>query len=182
MRRDTLVLLGLGSVGAALLLGRRGGSSSGRSIVLGPPVEVKGTPTVTPHGYFGAPRTGPPAHAHQGIDLAAPPGSHVLAVGDGVIVQTNPGLGKIVRKLRLDVRGAWDLYHRRVDAVVYADLGKPLVQPGDRVRKGDPIALVWEHGFVHFAVKEFRPGGEIFFDPKEAGFLYRLSSTGPEVA
>jgi hypothetical protein len=40
----------------------------------------------------------------------------------------------------------------------------PLVQPGDRVRKGDPIALVWEHDFVHFAVKELRPSGEIFFD------------------
>jgi hypothetical protein len=106
----------------------------------------------------------------------------VLAVGDGVIVKTDPGLGKVVRKLNLDVRGAWDLNHRRVDAIVYADLGKPLVQPGDRVRKGDPIALVWEHGFVHFAVKERRPSGEIFFDPKDAGFVYRLSSSGPEVA
>jgi murein DD-endopeptidase MepM/ murein hydrolase activator NlpD len=119
---------------------------------------------------------------HQGTDLAAPPGSHVLAVGDGVIVRTDPGLGKIVRKLRLDVPGAWGLGHRRVNAVVYADLGTPLVQPGDRVRKGDSIALVDKAGFVHFAVKETRPSGEIFFDPKEAGFAYRLSSSGLEVA
>ncbi|MCU1281248.1 MAG: hypothetical protein JWM53_4794, partial [bacterium] len=150
-------------------------STSTGSYLLGAPVEAKSAPTVTPHGYFGARRTGPPAHAHQGVDLAAPAGSHVLAVGDGVIVRTDPGLGKIVRKLRLDIPGGWDFSHRRVDAVVYADLGAPLVQPGDRVRKGDPIALVDKSGFVHFAAKESRPSGEVFFDPKEAGFVYRLS-------
>jgi hypothetical protein len=46
-----------------------------------------------------------------------------------VIVRTDPGLGKIVRKFRLDVPGAWDFAHRRVDAVLYADLGTPLVRP-----------------------------------------------------
>jgi murein DD-endopeptidase MepM/ murein hydrolase activator NlpD len=63
----------------------------------------------------------------------------------------------------------------RVGAVVYADLGTPLVQPGDRVRRGDRIALVDRTGFFHFAVKELRPGGEVFFDPKAAGFPYRAS-------
>jgi murein DD-endopeptidase MepM/ murein hydrolase activator NlpD len=151
------------------------------SILLGAPVEVGGPPQVTPHGYFGAPRAGPPVHTHQGIDLAASVGSHVLAVGDGVIVRTDPGLGKTVRKLRLARRGSWDLNHRRVDAVVYADLGTPLVQPGDQVRKGDSIALVDKAGFVHFAVKEVQPSGEVFFDPKEAGFIYRATA-GPAVA
>jgi hypothetical protein len=42
------------------------------------------------------------------------------------------------------------------------------------VRKGDPIALIDEAGFVHFAVKEARPSGEVFFDPKQAGFAYRV--------
>jgi murein DD-endopeptidase MepM/ murein hydrolase activator NlpD len=115
------------------------------------------------------------------VDLAAAPGSKVLAVGDGVIVATEPGLGKVVRKLRLDVPGAWGFGWRHVNAIVYADLGKPLVEPGQRVRKGDPIALVWSHGFVHLAVKEARPGGEVFFDPAEAGFAYR-PPTGAEVA
>jgi murein DD-endopeptidase MepM/ murein hydrolase activator NlpD len=161
------------------LAARKRDSAAG-SIILGSPVEGGGALVVTPHGYFGAPRAGPPRHSHQGIDLVAPPGSHVLAVGDGVIVKTDPGIGKVVRKLNLDVRGAWDLHHRRVDAIVYADLGKPLVNPGERVRKGDPIALVWEHGFVHFAGKELRPTGEIFFDPKQAGLIYRLSSSAPE--
>jgi murein DD-endopeptidase MepM/ murein hydrolase activator NlpD len=179
MKRETWTWIGLGSLGALLLLGRKQAPSGG-SLILGSPVEANGPPKVTPRGYFGAPRAGPPAHTHQGVDLAALPGSHVLAIGDGVIIKTDPGLGKVVRKLRLDLPGAWDLNHRRVDAVVYADLGTPLVQPGDRVRKGDPIALVWNQGFVHFAVKEFRRSGEVFFDPKEAGFSYRL--TGLEVA
>lgn len=181
MKRDTWAWIALGSVGALFLLRRKHPSASG-TVILGSPVEVSGPPTVTPHGYFGAPRAGPPRHSHQGTDLAAPPGSHVLAVGDGEIIKTDPGLGKIVRKLRLDVPGAWDLNHRHVDAVVYADLGKPLVQPGDRVRKGDPIALVDRPGFVHFAVKEVRPSGEVFFDPAQAGFVYRLSSSGKGVA
>jgi murein DD-endopeptidase MepM/ murein hydrolase activator NlpD len=173
MSRGSSLWLGLGSVGALLLLNRKRAWTGG-SIILGSPVEVNGPPTVTPRGYFGVPRAGPPAHKHQGVDLAALPGSHVLAVGDGVIVHTDPGLGKVVRKLRLDMPAAWDLHHRRVDAVVYADLGTPLVHPGDRVRRGDPIALVDKAGFVHFAVKELRQSGEVFFDPREAGFVYRL--------
>jgi murein DD-endopeptidase MepM/ murein hydrolase activator NlpD len=174
MKRDTALLIAFSAVGAFLLLRRRRDDGA-ESYVLGSPIEATGAATVTPHGYFGAARAGPPAHKHQGLDLAARADSHVLAVGDGVIVRANPGLGKIVRKLRLEVPSAWDLNHRRVDAVVYADLGAPLVKPGDRVRKGDAIALVAEAGFVHFAVKESRPSGEVFFDPKEAGFAYRLA-------
>jgi murein DD-endopeptidase MepM/ murein hydrolase activator NlpD len=182
MKRETLGLVAIGAAAGLLLLSRRRSQSpSADSSILGSPLESKGTPMVTAHGYYGAPRAGPPKHSHQGTDLAASVGSHVLAVGDGVIVKTDPGLGKIVRKLRLDAPGAWNPNQRPVDAVVYADLGTPLVQPGDRVRKGDPIALVDKAGFVHFAVKQLRPGGEVFFDPKEAGFVYRLSSSGREV-
>jgi murein DD-endopeptidase MepM/ murein hydrolase activator NlpD len=144
-------------------------------MILGSPIEATGPPQVTPHGYFGAARAGPPRHAHQGIDIAAPPRSYVVAVGDGVIVPTRAGLGKIVRKLRLDGPGAWDADQHQVDAVVYADLGTPLVEPGDRVSKGDPVALVDHTGFVHFAVKRVGPSGEVFFDPKDAGFLYHPS-------
>jgi murein DD-endopeptidase MepM/ murein hydrolase activator NlpD len=107
-------------------------------------------------------------HSHQGVDLVAEPGSHVLAVGDGLIVATNPGLGKMVRKLKLSAPGSWGLGLRRVHSIVYADLGKPLVNAGDHVRRGDPIALVDKAGFIHFAVKE----NEVFFDPRDAGFAY----------
>jgi murein DD-endopeptidase MepM/ murein hydrolase activator NlpD len=178
------LLLGLGSIAGLLVFGRKQPARSENaspfawpgSALLGSPVEVAGAPTVTPNGHFGAPRAGPPVHTHQGIDLAAPPGSRVLAVGDGEIVRTDPGLGRVVRKLRLARPSAWGIGRRRVEAIVYADLGKPLVQPGERVRRGDPIALVWPHGFVHFAIKEVRRSGEVFFDPREAGFSYRLAS------
>jgi murein DD-endopeptidase MepM/ murein hydrolase activator NlpD len=174
VKREHWGWIALGSAGVLLLVSRKGSLPSG-SPILGSPLDGGGRASVTPRGFYGAPRDGPPRHLHQGIDLAARAGSHVLAVGEGVIVRTDPGLGKIVRKLRLDVPGAWDFAHRRVDAVLYADLGTPLVQPGDRVRRGDPIALVDKAGFFHFAVKELRPGGEVFFDPKAAGFAYRVS-------
>jgi murein DD-endopeptidase MepM/ murein hydrolase activator NlpD len=159
--------VGLGAAAGAVLLGyyayRR----------LTSPVEAKGVPTVTPHGHFGAHREGPPVHSHQGVDLAARPGSRVLAIGNGTVVATDPGLGKLVRKLQLDKPAAFGPGGELVHFVVYADLGKALVEPGQRVRKGDAIALVSSQGFVHFAVKSKDSHGETFFDPKLAGFNYR---------
>lgn len=176
MTRARWTWIGVGTAVALLLVGRRSRPLGAMS--LGSPLEDGRTPTVTPRGYFGAPRAGPPVHTHQGIDLAAAPGSRVLAVGDGVIVKTDPGLGLVVRKLRLDVPGSWAERGRKAGAIVYADLGTPLVEPGQRVRRGDPIALVWNRGFVHFATKELQGNREVFFDPKEAGFAYRLTSEG----
>ncbi len=177
MNRNALVWLGVGS-GALLLLTRNSAPLLGRQ--LQSPLEGAGTALVTPHGYYGAPRSGPPVHLHQGVDLAAKAGSKVLAVGDGVIVATDPGLGKTVRKLKLDPPSSWRPGARSVAAIVYADLGTPLVKPGDHVRIGDPIATVDKTGFFHFAVKEQRAGDELFFDPLLAGFDYKRS--GPQVA
>jgi murein DD-endopeptidase MepM/ murein hydrolase activator NlpD len=162
----SVFLLWGGALAAAMLFGRR-------STSLGSPLAGDAAAQVTPHGQFGARRDGPPVHAHQGIDLVVPPRSHVLAVGDGQIVAAGPGLGRVVRKLVLDEPSRWDGGRRAITAVVYADLGEPLVAVGDRVRQGDPIALVWDHGFVHFAVKADLLGRETFVDPKLAGFKYR---------
>lgn len=87
------------------------------------------------------------------------------AVGEGVIVQTGAGYGGRVLKLMLVRPEAFLGGAIPVEAVVYADLGQPLVQPGDRVRRGQPVAEVGPRGFVHFAVKS----GEQFFDPALAG-------------
>jgi murein DD-endopeptidase MepM/ murein hydrolase activator NlpD len=92
-----------------------------------------------------------------------------------MIVATEPGLGKLVRKLQLDKPAAFGPGGKLVHSVVYADLGKTLVEPGQHVRKGEPIAIVGNEGFVHFAVKSKNSHGETFFDPKAAGFDYRLS-------
>ncbi len=162
-RSSGWIWVAVGIAGGLLLLRRK--SSAG----LGSPVP-SGTPRVTPHGAFGTMRKGPPAHVHQGLDLVAAPGSNILAIGDGRIVATNPGLGKTVRKLVLDKPAAWSAGGVPIAAVVYADLGTPYAEPGMRVHRGDPIATVWDRGFFHFALKTAE--GK-FIDPRLAGFVYR---------
>lgn len=67
--------------------------------------------------------------------------------------------------------------------MVYADLGQPLVNAGDRVKRGDPIALVDKRGFIHFAIKDLVGNREVFFDSADSGFRYGLSKpTGPLVS
>lgn len=167
MKRGTLWAWAFGiTFAVASAIGRR---RARRKLAL--PVQ---STRVTVHGHYGAPRVGPPAHAHQGIDLIARPGSYVLAVGDGEIVPTLPGLGRVVRKLELDHAAPFTLGLMPVDTVVYADLGTPLVHPGDRVKRGDAIAFVGNEGFVHFAVKR----GDRFMDPRLAGFAYRVIDRG----
>jgi murein DD-endopeptidase MepM/ murein hydrolase activator NlpD len=161
-REEQLGWPAAGAVSVAVLAGRRKRSES---VALGSPLEAVGTPVVTPHGYFRAHREGPPAHWHQGVDLSAAACSRVLAIGDGSIVATDPGLGKIVRKLRLDTPGSWGGVDA-IDAVVYADLGLTIVEPGKRVHKGDVIAFVAPAGFVHLAVKQKTAHGETFIDLK----------------
>jgi murein DD-endopeptidase MepM/ murein hydrolase activator NlpD len=168
------VWFGVGA-GVALLLSSRRESATPRGDrwqLLGMPVD--GGAAVTAHGFFGASRLGPPVHAHQGVDLAARPGDIVRAVGDGRVVATNPGLGKVVRKLQLDPPGSWGDRDALISHVVYADLGQPLVDVGQCVRKGDSIARVARDGFVHFAVKRVDQHGEEFIDPARAGFTYRM--------
>jgi murein DD-endopeptidase MepM/ murein hydrolase activator NlpD len=157
-----LLVFGVGIAMAAVIGRRRPRHALGR------PVDGM---RATAHGFFGAQRPGPPVHAHQGVDLIASPGSRVRAVGDGRIVATQPGLGGIVRKLALDTPAPFAPGLIPVDAIVYADLGTPLVSAGDRVRRGDAIALVGDRGFVHFALKR----GERFIDPRLAGFAYSTS-------
>lgn len=155
------------AVGAVLVVARRRGDSDS---ALGLPLERP--LRTTPHGKFGDPRKGPPAHFHQGIDLRSPPGDDILAIGDGVLVSTTPGLGKVVRKLRLDRPAAWTIDGEPVTHVVYADLGPTLANAGERVRRGQAIARVDRAGFFHFATKRTTSRGEEFIDPKRAGLVY----------
>ena len=162
------LLLGLGVVGLTLAWRRK---PSSRLLV----APLDGSLSTTPHGNFGAPRKGPPQHQHQGIDLAARPGSFVRAIGAGVIVKTNPGLGGLVRKLKLDTPTAYVSGKQPVAFVVYADLGSALREPGEHVAQGEPIAVVGKRGFFHFACKRVVGGREEFFDPALAGLGYRAT-------
>lgn len=106
----------------------------------------------TPHGYYGARRPTDPKlpedHKHQGVDLSGKADEKILAVGNGKIVPSNPGKGEIVRVLLLDDGRA----------VVYADIGTPLVEPGAILKTGDTIGLMRKNGFVHVAIRESRYG------------------------
>lgn len=163
------LLLGLGALGVGLLL-RRTSDPIAEPLLASP---LDGALKVTSHGDFGAARPGPPAHRHQGIDLGAKPGTFVRAIGAGVIVPTKPGLGKLVRKLRLDKPGIFATgASESVSFAVYADLGSALREPGERVDAGEPIAVVGSRGFFHFACKRFTRHHEQFFDPALAGLAY----------
>jgi murein DD-endopeptidase MepM/ murein hydrolase activator NlpD len=101
---------------------------------------------------------------HHGIDIAAPRGTEILAVADGeVTVAGRPkgqralsGYGKMVI-----------IKHDDNIHTVYAHASQVLVEYGQRVKQGDPIALVGSTGrssgaHLHF---EFRRAGQSI-DPK----------------
>ncbi|GAB4081912.1 M23 family metallopeptidase [Modestobacter muralis] len=85
---------------------------------------------------------------HAGIDLAAPMGTPEYAVMDGVVVRAGAasGFGLAVY-----------VQHENGDVTVYGHMQEILVAEGQRVRAGDPIALVGNRGqstgpHLHFEV------------------------------
>ena len=101
-------------------------------------------------------RRHPIAHAwkqHKGIDYAAPIGTRVRAVGDGVVEWAGPkgGYGNVVI-----------IRHRGQYSTVYAHLSRIAVKRGQRVAQDDTIGAVGQTGWatgphLHY---EFRIGGE----------------------
>jgi lipoprotein NlpD len=97
------------------------------------------------------PRGGRP---HQGVDIAVPPGTQVKAAADGTVVYSDNkqrGYGNLVI-----------LQHAGGYVTVYAHNQRNLVDEGDEVRQGAPVAEVGSTGHstgphLHF---EIRQGGE----------------------
>ena len=90
---------------------------------------------------------------HQGIDYAAPTGTRVRAVGDGVVEYAGPkgGYGNVVI-----------LRHHGQYATVYAHLSRVAVRKGARVAQNDTIGAVGQTGWatgphLHY---EFRVAGQ----------------------
>jgi murein DD-endopeptidase MepM/ murein hydrolase activator NlpD len=90
---------------------------------------------------------------HQGIDYAAPTGTRVRAVGDGVVEHAGlkGGYGKVVI-----------LRHHGQYSTVYAHLSRINVHRGQRVAQNDTIGAVGQTGWatgphLHY---EFRVAGE----------------------
>ena len=86
---------------------------------------------------------------HPGIDVAAAEGTPILAAHDGVVVSAGPrgGYGNAV-----------ELRHGDGTTTLYGHASKLEVVPGQRVREGEPIALVGSTGrstgnHVHFEVR-----------------------------
>ena len=91
--------------------------------------------------------------AHQGTDFAAPSGTKVRTVGDGVVsfAGVQNGYGNVVF-----------VDHANNQTTVYAHLSRIDVQKGQRVEQGDAIGAVGQTGWatgphLHF---EYRVNGE----------------------
>ena len=90
--------------------------------------------------------------AHLGVDYAAPTGTPVRSVGDGVVefAGVQNGFGNVVF-----------VRHRNTHTTVYAHLSRILVKPGQNVSQGQNIGAVGATGWatgphLHF---EFRVNG-----------------------
>lgn len=91
--------------------------------------------------------------AHKGIDYAAPTGTPVRTVGDGVVefAGNQRGYGNVI-----------EIKHRDGKSTLFAHLSRIGVQKGQKVEQGDIVGAVGSTGFstgphLHF---EFRVDGE----------------------
>ena len=97
---------------------------------------------------------------HEGIDIAAPIGSDILAIDDGVVMYSGQeigGYGNLVV-----------LAHRKGYFSIYAHALKNFVSKGQRVHRGQVVALVGMTGrstgpHLHFEVRR----NSAAYDPEE---------------
>ena len=97
---------------------------------------------------------------HEGIDLAGPLGSPIVAVGDGVVLEAGPS----------DGFGHWIVIrHSDGDVSIYGHMYTVLVSAGQRVTAGQHIADIGSDGqstgpHLHFGVRQHGPTGP-YIDP-----------------
>ena len=97
---------------------------------------------------------------HEGIDLAGPLGSPIVAVGDGVVAEAGPAAGF----------GMWvAIRHANGDYSIYGHMYRSYVRVGQHVRAGQHIADIGANGrstgpHLHFAVTRGSATGP-FLDP-----------------
>lgn len=125
---------------------------------------VAGAPTSSPFGLRTDPFTGLPAH-HHGLDLAAPEGTPVEASAGGVVVQAGHRAGYGL---------AVEIDHGHGITTLYGHASEILVQPGQRIERGEPVARVGDTGrstgpHLHFEVRT--QGNPV--DPRRALSAYQ---------
>jgi len=121
-------------------------SSVPGAVALSPP--LPGAPTSSPFGVRADPFTGKPAY-HAGLDLAAPTGTPVAASAPGVVVSAG---------MRAGYGLAVEVDHGGGVTTLYGHASELLVEPGQRVERGQTIARVGETGHatgphLHFEVR-----------------------------
>ena len=92
---------------------------------------------------------------HKGIDIAGKEGSDVLATGDGVVIWsgTRNGYGNLV-----------EIDHGNGIVTRYGHNKALLVEAGDTVRKGQPVALMGSTGRStgpHVHIEVLRDGKQV---------------------
>jgi murein DD-endopeptidase MepM/ murein hydrolase activator NlpD len=109
---------------------------------------VSGTNLTSGYGVRSDPFRGRAA-MHAGIDLAGPVGTQIRATADGYVQRSEwvSGYGNLV-----------ELSHGRGIQTRYGHLSKSLVRPGQRVKRGDLIALMGSTGrstgsHLHYEVR-----------------------------
>ncbi len=145
-------------LGAALWLGRK---PSGRRVPVTnlynyhqPPPELGWSVRVTDVRDFRGGRN--TYDSHNGTDFAIPPGTSVVAAAPGTVLRVSSEYHRGGRKILID--------HGHGLVTSYNHLSRPLVQPGQRLRRGERIALSgysgldalvgfpWAPPHVHFNV------------------------------
>jgi murein DD-endopeptidase MepM/ murein hydrolase activator NlpD len=101
-------------------------------------------------GVYGSQRilNGEPRRPHFGIDIAAPVGTVVVAPADGVVTLAHPDMFYSGGTLIVD--------HGHQLSSSFLHLHKILVNEGDRVKQGDPIAQIGATGRVTGAHLDWR--------------------------
>jgi murein DD-endopeptidase MepM/ murein hydrolase activator NlpD len=102
---------------------------------------------ISPYGLRGDPKTGR-EQMHYGIDLAAPEGTVVAAVLDGLVRQVRESGGIIT--VILDHEGGWQ--------TLYRGLSEAAVKDGETVKTGDQLgvlgpASLWSTPHLHFELR-----------------------------
>jgi len=97
---------------------------------------------------------------HEGIDLAGPLGSPIVAAGDGVVIDAGPaeGFGMWIR-----------IQHSNGDVTIYGHMYSVFVHVGEHVVAGQHIADIGANGqatgpHLHFGVQAGGPDGP-YTDP-----------------
>lgn len=93
-------------------------------------------------GVFGSQRilNGKPRRPHNGVDVAAPRGSRVVAAADGVVALTHPDMFLTGKTVMID--------HGHGLSSVYVHMDDILIRQGQPVKKGTPIGIVGKTGRV----------------------------------